>query len=389
MRLLPKSACVFLFGLAAAQAEPFLPASPDVVVEQLPSSAGPADAELRRLRRQLAEQPDNLAIAVRVADELIKTARSQAEPRYYGYAEAALQPWWSLPKPPDEVLLPRATIRQHRHDFPGALADLRTLLTAQPAHFQARLTEAVILGVRGDYSTARRDCQLLTRLGNRLAAATCLATIESLTGQARQAYRYLDGILANSPAADPEQRVWSLTALAEIAERLGDNEAAERHFANALDLPQADVYLLSAYADFLLDRQRPIEVITLLQDRHRADGLILRLALAEQAVNSKGLPSHLAELEARILAYRQRGDAIHQREEALYTLHLLKQARPALALALANWQVQREPADARLVLEAALACGDKPAAKPVLDWLKANKLEDRRLQTLAKQLEPS
>jgi len=56
---------------------------------------------------------------------------------------------------------------------------------------------------------------------------------------------------------------------------------------------------------------------------------------------------------------------------------------------LANWRVQREPADARLVLEAALACGDKPAAKQVLDWLKANKLEDRRLQTLAKQLEPS
>jgi hypothetical protein len=47
--------------------------------------------------------------------------------------------------------------------------------------------------------------------------------------------------------------------------------------------------------------------------------------------------------------------------------------------------VQREPADARILLESALAAGNREAAQPVLDWLSANHVEDLRLQRLATQ----
>ncbi|MBK6790170.1 MAG: hypothetical protein IPG77_21810, partial [Betaproteobacteria bacterium] len=43
--------------------------------------------------------------------------------------------------------------------------------------------------------------------------------------------------------------------------------AAEAAFRDALALAVPDVYLQAAYADFLLDRGRPAEVLTLLQDR--------------------------------------------------------------------------------------------------------------------------
>jgi hypothetical protein len=38
-------------------------------------------------------------------------ARSESDPRYNGYAEAALRPWWSLPHPPNSVLLLRAPMK--------------------------------------------------------------------------------------------------------------------------------------------------------------------------------------------------------------------------------------------------------------------------------------
>jgi hypothetical protein len=43
-----------------------------------------------------------------------------------------------------------------------------------------------------------------------------------------------------------------------------------------------------------------------------------------------------------------------------------------LRLALVNWTAQREPIDARLVIEAAAAAGLPAAADPVHDWLASN-----------------
>jgi hypothetical protein len=73
------------------------------------------------------------------------------------------------------------------------------------------------------------------------------------------------------------------------------------------------------------------------------------------------------------------------REEARFTLALLRDPQQALQHAQANWKVQREPADARILLESALAAGNREAAQPVLDWLSANHVEDLRLQRLATQ----
>ena len=63
-------------------------------------------------------------------------------------------------------------------------------------------------------------------------------------------------------------------------------------------------------------------------------------------------------------------------------MHLLNQPQAALRLALENWLVQREPADARIFLECAKAGGDLAAAKPVLDWMTTNRVEDLRLTRL-------
>jgi hypothetical protein len=191
--------------------------------------------------------------------------------------------------------------------------------------------------------------------------------------------------LEDSRAAKLEVRLWALTVLAEIAVRMDNLKAAEQHFKEALSLGSRDVYLMAAYVDLLLDQQRFEEVETLLQEETRIDSLLLRLTLSERELGSAQFPNHLEALKARFAASRQRGDALHQGEEARFTLHLLKQPKEALGLAQANWTVQRQPRDARILLEAALAAQDPAAAQPVLEMLKRTALEDAQLKRLAAQ----
>jgi predicted Zn-dependent protease len=181
-------------------------------------------------------------------------------------------------------------------------------------------------------------------------------------------------------------RLWALTVLAETDARLGDSEAAERHFREALSLGPRDSYLLGAYADFLLDARRPDEVRTLLQNESRIDPLLLRLALADQALGAPTLASRVTDLGERFAANRRRGDTSHQREEARFALYLLKDSQEALRLAEANWAQQREPWDARVLLAAALAAARPAAARPVLDWLQTTHLEDDHVRELAAKL---
>src|SRR6185312_14372405 len=105
-------------AVGTAYGEPFLPASDNQVIERLPyKAADPAMAELQAERYQLRQQPDNLRLALRIARRYIELGRVNGDPRYAGYAQAALMKWWNLERPPHEVLLLRATLRQHVHDF--------------------------------------------------------------------------------------------------------------------------------------------------------------------------------------------------------------------------------------------------------------------------------
>jgi hypothetical protein len=149
-----------------------------------------------------------------------------------------------------------------------------------------------------------------------------------------------------------------------------------------------DPYLLGAYADLLLDEGHAPEVVEMLKDETRADALLLRLALAEAAMSPQpeALKDHMAALSARYEAGYLRGDFVHQREQARFTLWLLKKPQDALRQAQTDWQVQHEPADIRILLESALAAGDPAAARPAVDFIQTNHLEDVEFTKLVEQL---
>ena len=360
-----------------ALAAPYTPADDGIVLERLPEALDPALAELKRMRAALRANPNDLDHAARLARRCIEAARETGDPRFLGQAQAALAPWWAAADPPPPALLLRATIKQSQHDFSGALADLDRLLAVRAGDGQALLTRATILTVLGRYADAQRDCAKLVRLASGLVTTTCLAGASSLNGDAAGAYRGLVQALAR--AGDTAgTRAWALTLAAEIAARRGEAGAADIHFREALALDPRDAYLVAAYADFLLGQARAREAASLLADSAKNDALLLRLALAERSLPDKRseFADHRRELADRFAAARRRGDTVHLREEARFRLDVENDIPAALILAKANWNVQREPADLRILAAAARASGENDARRTVTDWLASTRLED-------------
>lgn len=369
-----------------AYALPYKPADGAQVLERLPGKNDPAQQEFARLRGELASAQDKLPVAANLARRYIDAGRREGDPRYLGYAQAVLAPWWTLENPPSEVRVLRATLLQSTHQFPKALADLDAVLKADRNNAQAWLTRATILMVQGEYAQATNSCTRLYPLAPELITTTCLTNISSLNGQGTKSYGVLTAAFKKATDVDPAIKLWVLTLLAEMATRNGDDKQAEADFRKALAIDDSDSYLLGAYADFLLDRQRAAEVVALLKKQTRADSLLLRYAIALDAIKSPAAAEQINILQARFNAAMLRADTVHQREQSRFELQLARNPKAALAVAQQNWNIQKEPADVRVFLEAAVAAGDKAAARPVLAWLRQAKLEDRAIAALAAKL---
>ncbi|WP_298612233.1 tetratricopeptide repeat protein [uncultured Thiothrix sp.] len=369
------------------QAAAYIPASEQTVVAVLPNYLQANSEAIRSFKRVLEQDPYSLEANVGLARLYIELGRSEADPRYYGYAETVLQPWWTEATPPPEVLLLRATLRQHQHDYAAALQDLKQLVRLQPNSSQGWLTLAVVQWVQGDYSAARKTCNALLTQASTWYGSLCFSQVLSFTGDAERAYALQASLLPSFNQNSLELQQWVTTNLAEIAWRLGKLSLAEEHFQQALAIKRRDNYLLRVYSDFLLSEQRPQEVLTLLKDKGSDDALLLRLALAsQQAQQTKQTQAYRHQLEARYEAARLRQSSLHRRDEALYLLSFAGDSKQALALAQANWAEQKEAEDTTLLLRAALANQDWVTARKVQVWLAQTEQQDARLQALLVQI---
>jgi predicted Zn-dependent protease len=376
--------------VTASDAAPYIPSNDATPLERLATNVSSsrerqADAALRTM---LARNPKNVEIATRAAQRYLSRARIESDPRLLGQAQAVLAPWWSLAEPPNAVLLMRATIRQSNHDFDNARSDLEQLVKRDPSNAQAWITLATVQQVSGDLNAATQSCKTLKPLTTALVSTTCLAAIDGSRGLASNAYEALSAVIASPNFATESMgvRTWALTLQAELAERVGRTSDAERLYRASLSLDPADVYTISMYSDFLIDAQRFNEVLTLIPATTRADILLLRCAIAAKHASSTDATQIAEELTKRFAASTARGDRLHLREESRFTLAIKNAPTEALALALDNWRVQKEPLDARIALEAAVAAKQPKAVADVLAWLEANPLQSAKLTALVQQV---
>lgn len=379
-RCLQLLAGVSLSVLTCAHAAPYRPTSDAQVLERLPHRPGDRDARgLSTLRTAAASSPADPAAVAQLAQRYFDLAMARGDPRYVGYAEAVVA---RFPTPlPASLLAIRGQLRQFGHDFDGALEDFASALALEPDLATAHAWRSAIFLVQAQYGLALVECTALERLGRRSLHAGCLGLAQAYGGELRAAYATLQQALDSSN--QPEQRLWLLTRLGEVAAWRAQPALAERHYREALALGLDDGYLLAAWSDFLLDAGRPAEVIDWLSSWEASDPLLLRLAEAESALGRPEAARHVQVLEDRFAAASLRGDTTHRAEEARYRLRLRGDAAAALRLAVENYRGQREPRDARILLEAANAAGDAQAAAAARDWLRTSGFEDPRLRQLA------
>jgi hypothetical protein len=129
----------------------------------------------------------------------------------------------------------------------------------------------------------------------------------------------------------------------------------------------------------LLRNSRAAEALTLLKGQESLEPLLLRIAIAQKMLREPGSQRSSERLAAAFAAEAQRGDGVHRREEARFLLDVRGNPRAALAAALANWKVQREPDDVLVLMRAAQAAGTPHAAEPAATFVRERGLQDVRI----------
>jgi Tfp pilus assembly protein PilF len=368
-------------SIASAQpATPYVPASAGTVLQRVPPASDPGIQRIAALRQALSVDPADVRAADALARAYVDFGRKVGDAHYAGYAEAVLAPWMAKASPAPAVLVTQATILQYRHEFAAARALLDRATRTDPALAQGWLALASLDMVEGDYARAGERCGRAGRYGGRAVGAACAAAMLVNTGQAER------GLALLAQADSPALASWVEALRAEGSERLGRWQDAEAHYRRALDLVPGDNYLLAGYADFLLDRGRAKDVVALLAGYADSDTTYLRLALAHAALGTPQAATLRWTMAARFEAYRLRGSDFFAREEARFLLHLAGDPEAALAAALRNFERQREPADVRILLEAARAAGKPDSAAAAIAFVERVKLADPAIDALVRDV---
>ena len=364
----------------AALSTPYVPATDAQVLAQLPAGSVHTSSAARERARTRAD------VALPLAQFYISRARATGDLRYLGYAEGMLAPWLSGASVRSDALVLDATVLQSRHAFSAALSELDRALALQPDNAQAWLTRATILRVLGRYPEAMQSCERLGPAVDLAITQLCEQSLRALTGELGGAY----SALVSLPQAtlSREVRAWRYSELGEMAERGGDDTAAEHWLREGLALAPDDFYMRAAYADLLLRQHRAAETLQLLSGCDSMEPLLLRMLIARQMLGERDVADARAKLEDAFGIEEQRGEAVHRREQARFLLDIEHRPAAALAAAQENWRVQREPDDLLILLRAVQAAERPDAAALVMQFLTQEHLQDARLEPYLKSANP-
>jgi tetratricopeptide (TPR) repeat protein len=375
------SALLWCLRGLAANAAPFVPGSDEAVLAELPAGTRYGDASARRLARGRVD------VAIPLAQFYIQQSRLSGDLRFLGYAEAVLAAWVKqVPANPDALVL-QATVLQSRHDFAASLAILDQALAIRPKNAQAQLIRATVLRVVGRYAEAGAACEQFSALVEARLGALCSLGLRGSNGHLQSAYEALAQISPQGWLSS--EKSWLYSELGEMAVRLGRNDEAKLWFERDLQLAPSDFYVRAAYADLLLNEQRPADALALLHGQESFEPLLLRIAIAQTQLHDPGLAQSRERLRAAFQAELQRGEAVHRREQARFLLEVEDEPRESLQAALRNWSVQREPDDFLVLLHAAKAAGEPKAVVPAADFVRAQGQSDVRAEALTATLQVS
>ena len=220
------------------------------------------------------------------------------------------------------------------------------------------------------YDAVREDCGRLREEGEKLLAAGCTAYLDATLGKARQSYDMLRAALASEPEARPTLKQLDAYGAcrncpAPRRQRGGRGALPRRARAGRLGPVRARRATPSCSATSSAGRRSS----RCCENGSGPMSWCCR-SPARSARSAGRRPRRASPRCARVSPMRRcAADTSNAQDEAWFRLEFEADPKGALALALTNWSMQKEPRDAELVLQAALATRDRAAARPVLEWM--------------------
>ena len=113
----------------------------------------------------------------------------------------------------------------------------------------------------------------------------------------------------------------------------------------------------------------------------------MQALLASRGLNDGDTQRLADQFENRMNNQALRGENLIERPTMVYLITYGRDVQQGLQLAADNWSTQNEPADAVLLVQAALKANQPKLAEPVLGWMAATGYTDPVLKALADELQ--
>ncbi len=367
--------------------ERFRPADASVMLAASVHAQGQREGSVRSLEQAWRADPRRMDTALPYARAVFTLGLLEGDLRWFGSAKAALTPWWQASDLPVEAFFLRGLVKQGFHEFDAGLQDINAAIAKEPQRAEFWSWRFALHLLLADMTAARKDGEEIERLFGRSEAEVYRAILHYRSGQPQAAIPVLKTKIAAADFQSPSSQQWLGFHLGEALRVAGQPEAAVAVWDKQLKAHPKSHALRLALCELLNEQGRFAQAKAAAGSQPMTDALLMQALLASRGLKD-GQEQRLEKmLQERYAAQALRQEALIERPRLIYLISYGKDLAAGLALSVDNWKLQKEPPDAVLFAQAALALDQPRAAEPVLTWAKATGYTEPALAKLIGQIQ--
>lgn len=381
-----------LAGQGAIAQDRFLPQASAVVLAASVHTAGGRSSSLRALDQAWRAQPQDLPAALAYARAVFTLGFNEGDLRWFGSAKAALTPWWQAADLPADGHFMRGLVKQGFHDFDGGLQDINRAIALDPARAEFWSWRFALHLLLANMDAAQQDTEDIARRFGPKEGQIYSAVLAYRTGQALAAVQKLSASIRLPEYQDAASQVWIGFHLGEAHRVAQQPEQAIALWQRLLQVhPQSHLLRLSL-ADLLnqqgrFQQAKAVATANSTQlNSNLTDALLMQALLASRGLKAPDEAALAQQMAARLQSQALRQESLIERPKLIYQIAYGQDLAAGLALSIENWQQQKEPPDAVLFAQAALARQQARAAEPLVQWAQTTGYTDPQLAPLITQL---
>lgn len=385
--------CVCLTGLciSAATAQPrYIPEPTAVVLSASVHAGNGQNSGLRSFDAAWRAKPQDPAAALAYARAVFTLGLKEGDLRWFGSAKAALAPWWDAAQMSAEGFFLRGLVKQGFHNFDDGLKDIHRAIELEPQRAEFWSWRFALHLLMAKTADAQQDIAQMESLIGKAEADIYRGILFYRTGQSANAIQLLSRAKQSAAYQDASSQDWLGFHLGEALRVNGQPGQAIAVWVQRLKSnPQSHLIRLSLSE--LYNQQKDFaqaKQVALYQPdtANITDALLMQALLASRGLKDADQARLASLMDARLKAQALRQESLIERPKLIYQIAYGQDVAAGLALSIENWHLQKEPPDAVLFVQAALALGQAKSALPVVEWAAKTGYTDPQLSLLIQQL---